>query len=244
MILHGHNESSPSTPNQADVIFLTPIITTKQISKRKEADFLNSGRPPLDAYSIVVLAAKVSIFLGIFLVIAVTLYTVKMHYDDKLEMQGSLAELYRRGIISQPISNGMMDNGTLFKLRASTANNENAPTDYNRVFENFDLELLSTTRQTTSITANFAYQNTVADRFRLLGQVEVGTSEGATLTTQELLIDFVSRRAETTTSVKIENIDSTLHAGKLTVIDFNTSEELLVFSNGVDVVFDENLNNQ
>lgn len=205
---------------------------------------MNSGRPPLDAYSIVVLVAKVSIFFGIFLVISITLYTVKMHYDHKLEMQDSLAELYRRGIISQPISNGMMDNGTLFKLTASTANKENAPTDYNRLFENFDLELLSTTRQRTSITANFAYQNTVADRFRLLGQVEVGTSEGATLTTQELLIDFVNRKAETTTSVKIESIDSTLHAGKLTVIDFNTSEELLVFSNGVDVVFDENLNNQ
>ena len=167
-----------------------------------------------------------------------------MHYDDKLEMQGSLSELYRRGIISQPISNGMMDNGTLFKLRASSANNEIDPTDYNRVFENFDLELLSTTRQTTSITANLAYQNTVADRFRLFGQVEVGTSEGATLTTQELLIDFVNRKAETTTSVKIENIDSTLYAGKLTVLGFNTSEELLVFSNGVDVVFNENLNSQ
>ena len=137
-----------------------------------------------------------------------------------------------------------MDNGTLFKLRASSANNERDPTDYNRVFENFDLELLSTTRQTTSITANLAYQNTVADRFRLFGQVEVGTSEGATLTTQELLIDFVNRKAETTTSVKIENIDSTLYAGKLTVLDFNTSEELLVFSNGVDVVFNENLNSQ
>lgn len=166
-----------------------------------------------------------------------------MHYDNKLEMQGTLADLYRRGIISQPISNGMMDNGTLFKLTASAANNENAPKDYNRAFENFDLELLSTTHQTTSITANFAHQNTVADRFRLLGKVEVGTSEGATLTTQELLIDFMIRKAETTAAVKIETQDSTINAGKLTIFDFNTREELLIFSNGVDVVFEENLNN-
>ena len=202
-----------------------------------EAETLKKSRKHRDPYSFRIHLLKVLILITVFTILVASYFIASTHLSVRFTTQSTIAALYKRGTLSQPNSSGLMDNGSSYNLTASVARDDIAVDNFDRLFENFHLNLETRDGLVTDVISDIAYQNSNNDTILIVGNANIQNSRNETFHTSEMLINFNTRQANSLGSVRVTTKNLTIEAGHFSIDKFNTSEEMIRFSNGVKLLY-------
>lgn len=171
--------------------------------------------------------------------IVAALFLTSRSIDPEAALTGAgidVRELARQVRISNPDYSGMTEDGTAVRLSAASARPDPARPGW--IGAEDVVALLEAADGTlTTLRGNHAELDRAADRFTLSGAVEVATSTGYRMLTEELTASLTRGELHSDLPVRAEAPYGELTAGSMRLSPGAEAGQVLVFNGGVKLIY-------
>ena len=189
-----------------------------------------------DAYSQFVSWAKVVLPLGAIILLS-TLFLIGRNVGDTSQIPyADIEEIARQPRLSAPKMVGMSETGGTYTIEADVAR-QDPDTNNGLIAEAIVVNMTTIDGIQTTVSAGVGKLDSDAKVVTLNSLARVATSDGYLMETRGLVTSLTDGSLETTDPLEVRAPYGSLTAGRLTITPDSDEPQLIVFNNGVRLVY-------
>ena len=189
-----------------------------------------------DAYSQFVSWAKVVLPLSA-IVLLLTLFLIARNVGDTSQIPyADIEEIARQPRLSAPKMVGMSETGGTYTIEADVAR-QDPDTDNGLIAEAIVVNMTTIDGIQTTVSAGIGKLDSNAKVVTLDNLARVTTSDGYLMETRGLVTSLTDGSLETTDPLEVRAPYGSLTAGRLTITPDSDQPQLIVFNNGVRLIY-------
>ena len=189
-----------------------------------------------DAYSQFVSWAKVVLPLSA-IVLLLTLFLIARNVGDTSQIPyADIEEIARQPRLSAPKMVGMSETGGTYTIEADVAR-QDPDTDNGLIAEAIVVNMTTIDGIQTTVSAGIGKLDSNAKVVTLDNLARVTTSDGYLMETRGLVTSLTDGSLETTDPLEVRAPYGSLTAGRLTITPDSDEPQLIVFNNGVRLIY-------
>ena len=189
-----------------------------------------------DAYSQFVSWAKVVLPLSAIVLLS-TLFLIARNVGDTSQIPyADIEEIARQPRLSAPKMVGMSETGGTYTIEADVAR-QDPDTDNGLIAEAIVVNMTTIDGIQTTVSAGVGKLDSDAKVVTLNSLARVATSDGYLMETRGLVTSLTEGSLETTDPLEVRAPYGSLTAGRLTITPDSDEPQLIVFNNGVRLIY-------
>lgn len=189
-----------------------------------------------DAYSQFVSWAKVVLPLGAIILLS-TLFLIARNVGDTSQIPyADIEEIARQPRLSAPKMVGMSETGGTYTIEADVAR-QDPDTNNGLIAEAIVVNMTTIDGIQTTVSAGVGKLDSDAKVVTLNSLARVATSDGYLMETRGLVTSLTEGSLETTDPLEVRAPYGSLTAGRLTITPDSDEPQLIVFNNGVRLIY-------
>lgn len=189
-----------------------------------------------DAYSQFVSWAKVVLPLGAIILLS-TLFLIGRNVGDTSQIPyADIEEIARQPRLSAPKIVGMSEWGGTYTIEADVAR-QDPDTNNDLIAEAIVVNMTTIDGIQTTVSAGVGKLDSDAKVVTLNSLARVATSDGYLMETRGLVTSLIDGSLETTDPLEVRAPYGSLTAGRLTITPDSDEPQLIVFNNGVRLIY-------
>ena len=189
-----------------------------------------------DAYSQFVSWAKVVLPLSAIVLLS-TLFLIARNVGDTSQIPyADIEEIARQPRLSAPKMVGMSETGGTYTIEADVAR-QDPDTDNGLIAEAIVVNMTTIDGIQTTVSAGVGKLDSDAKVVTLNSLARVATSDGYLMETRGLVTSLTDGSLETTDPLEVRAPYGSLTAGRLTITPDSDEPQLIVFNNGVRLIY-------
>ena len=189
-----------------------------------------------DAYSQFVSWAKVVLPLSAIVLLS-TLFLIARNVGDTSQIPyADIEEIARQPRLSAPKMVGMSETGGTYTIEADVAR-QDPDTDNGLIAEAIVVNMTTIDGIETTVSAGIGKHDSNAKVVTLDNLARVTTSDGYLMETRGLVTSLTDGSLETTDPLEVRAPYGSLTAGRLTITPDSDEPQLIVFNNGVRLIY-------